>query len=309
MNNNNEHWLIIGAGAIGLLWYSKLIEYNFKATLLHRNAKLLNKLIVEDGNIEKQYQLNEISSLVSAAPSSSKTTTYQRVLFCTKSFDLEKAYIDNKHRISSDAVLITLNNGMGAQQSLNTIKHSDQSLYIGTTNEGALKVDKNKIRRTGQGDIFIGSLSDNMPPPAPFSQFYTIDIEYKLLTKLAINAVINPLTALFNISNGQLLDESYLPYYRACRDEVCHLFKHYKIDETSLSQTIDQVALKTSRNRSSMLQDFSQGRKTEIQYITGYLLQEATKVNLKLPIQSLLLDFIENKGDFFIQIKKLDKLI
>ncbi|OUR69605.1 hypothetical protein A9Q77_08295 [Marinomonas sp. 42_23_T18] len=304
MISDTENWLIIGAGAIGLLWYSKLTDLKLKVTLLHRHNTKLGTLSVLDNISNTAYTLNEISNAIPLKDqfNSDHAPIFNRILFCTKSFDLVEAYHANKHYISDDAILITLCNGMGAQQTLDTIKSIGQSLFIGTTSEGALKLDKHQIRKTGQGDIFIGSLSPSDPLPINLTPYYTANIEEKLLTKLAINAVINPMTALFNVKNGQLLDPDILPYYQACRNEVCNFLKTYGFDAAKLSVTIDAVTIKTASNRSSMLQDFSGNRQTEINFISGYLLSEATKVNHKMPIQALLLDFIANKRDKHAQI-------
>jgi len=302
--SDNENWLIIGAGAIGLLWYSKLTDLKLKVTLLHRYDTKLGTLSVQDDTSNTSYVLNEISDAITLKDlsNSGQLPIFNSILFCTKSFDLVEAYNTNKHYISDDATLITLCNGMGAQQALNAIKSKSQNLFIGTTNEGALKLNKNQIKKTGQGDVFIGSLNLKGKPPSTLMPYYTANIEEKLITKLAINAVINPMTALFNVKNGQLLDADILPYYQACRDEVCAFLKTFQFDITNLSATIDAVTLKTGKNRSSMLQDFSGNRQTEINFISGYLLSEATKVNQEMPIQALLLDFIVKKTNKDAQI-------
>jgi 2-dehydropantoate 2-reductase len=308
---DNKGWLIIGAGAIGLLWYSKLTDLKLKATLLHRYDADLNTLSVLDDNSVYTYELNEISHTPASSSNIDpiQTQQFSNILFCTKSFDLVDAYNTNKHFICDDAVLVTLCNGMGAQQTLDSIKSNRQTLFIGTTNEGALKLEKNAIKKTGQGDIFIGNLTDSNLPPKVLMPYYTPNIENKLLTKLAINAVINPMTALFNVTNGNLLAPNIFPYYKACRDEVCHFLKRYHFDSNLLAKTIDAVALKTANNRSSMLQDFSAKRHTEIDFICGHLLREATKVNQKLPIQSLLMEFIINRRDKEEEILRFKALI
>lgn len=307
MTSDRENWLIVGAGAIGLLWYSKLTDLKLQVTLRHRHEVKLKTLCVLDDVSSNAYELNEISDALSTLGQNDphQTQIFNRILFCTKSFDLVNAYQVNKHYISNDAVLITLCNGMGAQHSLDTIKSDLQTLFIGTTNEGALKLAKNKIKKTGQGDIFIGSLNNAIKPPKALMPYYTPDINKKLLAKLAINAVINPMTALFNIKNGQLLDAEISPYYKACRDEVCYFLTRYQMDPNLLAKMIDNVVIKTARNRSSMLQDFSENRQTEINFISGHLLAEATKVNQKMPIQSLLIEFILKRTDKDVQIQKL----
>ena len=118
---DSESWLIIGAGAIGLLWYSKLVDLKINVTLLHRNQKHLKTLIVEDNKETRQYSLSEISSHQNGSNTEFNNTApykFKNILFCTKSFDLINAYQSNTHNFTDDATLVTLCNGMGAQQEL-----------------------------------------------------------------------------------------------------------------------------------------------------------------------------------------------
>ncbi len=296
--NNKESWLIIGAGAIGLLWYAKLTDLKLNVCLLHRRPTPLKHLTVEEDNqAAKGYPLCELAQYQEADSNNHFKKQFDHIVFCTKSFDLINAYQTHKHRFSDTANLITLCNGMGAQQSLNRIKHASQSLFVGTTSEGALKLTDNKIRKTGPGQIYIGSFDSSRLPPAPLDHFFDNTIADKLLTKLAINAVINPLTACLKVTNGALLNPDLANLYQACRDEVTHYFATYDFDEKALALSIDLVAKNTANNRSSMLQDVTGNKQTEIDYISGYLIRDAAKKAIKLPIQTLLMDLIIKNAD------------
>ena len=49
-----------------------------------------------------------------------------------------------------------------------------------------------------------------------------------------------------------------------------------------------QVSKNTSKNHSSMLQDVSNGRRTEANMITGYVLSQAEKLGVPVPTIQLL---------------------
>lgn len=308
---DSESWLIIGAGAIGLLWYSKLVDLKINVTLLHRNQKHLKTLIVEDNKETRQYSLSEISSHQNGSNTEFNNTApykFKNILFCTKSFDLINAYQSNTHNFTDDATLVTLCNGMGAQQELSKHITLKQSLFIGTTNEGALKLGANKIKKTGKGDVYVGNPDSAACPPAPFNTYFTDAINEKLLTKLAINSVINPLTAFFQITNGQLLATEFKPYYLSCRDEVCEFLSALGLDKLTLEKTIDQVAINTKDNRSSMLQDVCANKQTEIDFISGYFVSLGKKHQRSLPIQAFLHSAITNKHNHKTCLSELNKL-
>jgi 2-dehydropantoate 2-reductase len=125
-------------------------------------------------------------------------------------------------------------------------------------------------------------------PPPWFGQWsrsvprclWDTDINTALWTKLAVNCVINPLTAVYGCRNGALAERPELAVRvtQLCR-EVAQV--SYAAGFTDTAQTIDNMVARviqaTAANRSSMLQDVQAGRPTEIDYITGYLLKVAAE--------------------------------
>jgi len=294
-NTKKNDWLVIGAGAIGLLWYSKLHQSNYTPTLLYRGNDLVNALnvIEEDSNINtfplKKIKLENISD---------NKRLFNRALFCTKSFDLVNAYHGSNHLLTQDAHILCLCNGMGIQQQLASVLRKEQKLFVGTTSEGVLKTDQNTIQKMGKGDTYFGSLSNkkrDVFPPTPFHQFYAPDIQEKLLSKLAINAAINPLTALFHVNNGRLLSTPYQRLLEACCAEIDTVIEKTYLTNHSCKNMVKKVALATQNNKSSMLQDVTHGRQTEILDISGHLLNIAKSIRLDLPIQNILLKALTGK--------------
>jgi 2-dehydropantoate 2-reductase len=57
---------------------------------------------------------------------------------------------------------------------------------------------------------------------------------------------------------------------------------------------VREVITGTADNHSSMLQDVQQGRPTEIDYITGYLLQVAAQYQVAAPLNNDLLEQVKN---------------
>jgi 2-dehydropantoate 2-reductase len=107
------------------------------------------------------------------------------------------------------------------------------------------------------------------------------------LQKLVVNAVINPLTVIFRCQNGQLLDSPTRithmkllinetgPIVRELLQTPCDLFSDQNLVDLVLT-----VAHKTGANTSSMLQDVQADRRTEIDYINGYVVAQGTKLGL-----------------------------
>ena len=89
--------------------------------------------------------------------------------------------------------------------------------------------------------------------------------------KLAVNCVINPLTALYGCRNGDL--QRYPEQIETLCREVASVMamEGYHTSCEGLMQYVMDVIRSTADNVSSMLQDIRNQRHTEIDYITGYL--------------------------------------
>ena len=99
--------------------------------------------------------------------------------------------------------------------------------------------------------------------------------------KLAINCVINPITAIENIKNGEVLSAQYVALRHQLIEEFIQiaLLAGQSFNKEEVIQTVENVAHKTSQNTSSMLSDVLASNKTEIDYINGYLVGVALRHN------------------------------
>ncbi len=126
------------------------------------------------------------------------------------------------------------------------------------------------------------------------------DLLPSLYMKLAVNCVINSLTAVFEVPNGELVkNEFVLSIFEQVLDEVSSMV-HLLCPKLSRSQIIDsvlEVVEKTAMNYSSTLQDLMSGRRTEIDYLCGYLLSRAREKRIPLPHVSMLMAIIKFKEE------------
>ncbi|MCV2402849.1 2-dehydropantoate 2-reductase [Marinomonas sp. C2222] len=310
----NTPWLVIGAGAVGLFWACKLEQLGHKVHLVYRSTKP-GKLISLSSAISGEAHLPS-EHKVKSFKASELTRSYNKVLLCTKSFDLKDAFLNCKNNISLEADIACLCNGMGAQQLLQKELAPTQRLWVGTTSEGMLKTAKNQVTHTGLGDTFFGLWSTHSSSESfPLDNYQVPNIHPKLFDKLAINACINPLTAIFEIHNGELLNPEYSPLLEALITELESVFCHNKFEYKEHSQhltkevltnRIQTVAQLTKLNRSSMYEDLRLERTTEIDYISGFLL---TNSPIELPIQKLLYDAVTSADQRETYKKKLLNIV
>jgi len=264
---------IIGCGAIGLLTASYLSVYH-DVTLYARTKQQAAELMQEgftrvglDGKSEHFFIKTKLLE---------DYTGEQVVIICVKQHKLPAVL--GKLKQYSNVPLIFLQNGMGHEQLASDL---DNPIYIGITDHGARKMNNTQVVHTGAGHVILGCVKGdrvyfnqiaaelNNPkfPIVPKENWRSVQ-QWKLIA----NAVINPLTALYRLENGAILKN--LELKQMAKELCCEAADILGMDADKAWAHCTAIIKKTSANRSSMLQDVDAGRKTEIQSILGYLINE-----------------------------------
>ena len=254
--------------------------------------------------------------------SSSSTTTQTRlsslklIIVCVKAYQVVEALTPLLPLLSDDCHILLLHNGMGphlevaallglnADEQSGRKPHCQRGLSLGTTSQGALKLSRWHVRQTGRGLSQFGdylgkpldsAVKSQLLSAIPNSQWCD-DIVTSLWQKLAVNAVINPLTAIHRCQNGALAQPVYAATIEAILDELHTIatLDGIKLEKSVLHTRVEQVIELTSSNFSSMYQDVTHKRLTEIAYINGYLLARAQAHGLSLDINASLVEKIKN---------------
>ncbi len=204
---------------------------------------------------------------------------------------LTKAYRTGALRFPPDTPVLTLQNGLGNVETLCAAVGSARVL-AGATTEAAMLVEEGRVRHVASGTTTLGAWT-SCPVQGPKelleqSGFHTeaTDAPGKLIwEKLAINAGINPLSALLGVCNGKLVEQAEVR--QLMRDLVVEAAKvasteGYRFDY-SLVEVAEEACRQTSDNVSSMLQDVRAGRPTEIEAISGEVLRRAQLSSLPTP--------------------------
>lgn len=174
-------------------------------------------------------------------------------------------------------------------------KMASPTVYAGVVEHGALRRGMNAVEHTGIGLTKFAAVKGSGLLLKEDSSFfpYTEETDYQemLTKKLAVNAVINPLTAILKVVNGKLIDVQYYhEVFTAYLEEVAGILD---LDRASLEEHITQVCQNTYKNRSSMLKDIEKGQRTEIDSITGYLLSVAKEKDKEHLMSSMIYSMVK----------------
>ncbi len=276
------NFTLIGAGAIGSLFGLKLVEADHQVHFWTReNTQSLHRYFQHQPSFHF-FQNN-----------TEKLNKSDCILICVKAFSVESVLLDIKPFIEPNTPIILMHNGMGAHQIAKKLLPNSPLLFA-TTTQASLKITNHEIIHTGKGITTLGALSacahqyefltEVFHQAIPECQWHH-HIEQALWYKLAINCLINPLTALMQIPNGELLSAVYQDKLSALSHEIANVMKAEGID-CQAAQLFEQgmtVAKKTANNFSSMACDLAAKRQTEIDFITGHLIRVADKHGIAAP--------------------------
>jgi 2-dehydropantoate 2-reductase len=306
---------IVGQGAIG-----SLFTYYFRTlnpVLLVKNTCTKVKTIINlDG---QQTSLDFPKHLVSSpSPNHNKPPEYDCLVIAIKGYQVAQLIAQIQPWLTSNTRLILIQNGMGGAQLL-AKAFPNNLIYTGTTTDAVFAKTDTYFQITAHGRLDIGPLWEMLDSSeyAPwknhnaknilaekhwidtFLAYHPLGVYHKnvaqaLYTKLAINAVINPLTAVLQIKNGAL--KEHPNKVETLKQEVFAVYKSMAIEHSpaALSQAIDLVIETTAENWSSMCQDVKLKRLTENETVLGFLVQAAKRKALNTPLMFSLYQTIAN---------------
>ena len=284
--SENDHWFILGAGAIGCLWAARLKEANISCTFIIRpeskNKYGGSQLTLHSDNTQQQFPM-------ACSPSHTLTTPIENLIITVKANHAIDAINNIKSAISDHATVLILLNGVGIQQQIAKLLPK-RTIWIGSTTDGAWIEKPLTVHHAGKGITWLG-LNDatlKLPHPIPFIKGLDIricdNIHSRLWQKLAINSVINGLTARYRCKNGELIkyeDRRQRVYALAKESEQILKKLGIQLDESILDLSLRAIK-NTAANRSSTLQDVIKKQSTELPWINGILIAEANRLNIEL---------------------------
>jgi 2-dehydropantoate 2-reductase len=121
------------------------------------------------------------------------------------------------------------------------------------------------------------------------------DARAVLWRKLVLNSAVNPITALAHCTNGTLLQElSLLEIAIRAAWEAAQVGESLGLLDPDFDpeEALRAILRETAGNLSSMQEDLSRRRRTEIEEITGAIVRLAEKAGRPAPVQNALLTLV-----------------
>ena len=292
----SERWHVLGVGAIGGLFACRLQLGGADVTLLAREDVQPTRELILKSEQEQRFEFPQQSLSVDQQP-------IEHLLVCTKAWAVEQAIEAVAPRLSATSVVVVLCNGMGLAEAVAPLIGEAQ-LVVGSTTAGCRRAGNGELIVSGEGRTQLGTL-DASPAPTCLSPWrpgvpdfeWETDIRSVLLAKVALNAVINPLTALHGVTNGELLEPPLQAITEDVIEEVQSVLCAADAEETAsaLPAQVRAVCESTAANHSSMRVDLESGKRTEIDAIDGWLLSSLTPHPPETPLLREVYDAVRER--------------
>jgi len=290
--------LIIGSGAMALLFGARLAASGHKVTLFGTWREGIQAINQSGIRIAGDQQGNGFP--VQGVTDLSKIPSAKWVLFLVKSWQTERAAKQLAQVLDPEGIALSLQNGLGNLEILGKIL-GDSRVAQGVTTCGATLIGPGVVRPGGEGIISVQARPELNPlilclKQSGFSIQKVDDLSGLIWGKLIINVAINPLTALLNVKNGQLLENEYSKYLMGlAAREAGNVARALGIEpgyEDPISAA-EAVAFATAENISSMLQDIRRGAPTEIEALCGAVVRAGKSVKLNTSVNEIMLLMIQ----------------
>ena len=295
--------VVIGAGAVGMLTASFLSEVGIQVTVVVRRQEQAHEL--NDRGLTR-FNLNGTKSKtkVGAVTSLGAFPHTDLAIITVKYGQLKKVYKELA-ALPKNIPLLFMQNGLAHYEEALRLQH--ETIAFSSITFGAQVKNNTTVLHRGlgmcqlaiaRGDSTVFMKLEQMVHK-DFPITITQNAEKMLFEKAVFNSLINPLTAILQMKNGELVTNKRA--FLLVQTIYLELIEAFPGLEANVSFS-DVVALceKTATNTSSMLADRLNGRKSEIETIVGAILKKAHQNGHTLPtLRTLYLQVlaIEESGE------------
>lgn len=322
MKSNTPEVLIIGAGGIGGITAAHASRAGFDVEVVDNLPGLSEK--IGSKGLEVSGTVTPFIEKITSYKSIREVRGEKDIIFlATKATALCKIAEDVKTLMNDNTVVVCMQNGI-CEEYLSDILGKNRVLGC-VVGWGATVDEPGRLRKTSEGDFVIGTLPgervhhldevvDILQATAPVK--LTENIKGWLYSKLIINSCITTLGAVCGKTLGKMLSirkirKIFIEIIREAvivgRKAGIRIEKYGgKLDfydfaekDTALSGFMKHlkiriIGMKYRKLKSSSLQSLETGRKTEIDFLNGYIVKKGHELQVATPLNEMLVELVKD---------------
>lgn len=297
---------IIGAGAMGSLFGGYLSKQN-EVTLIdtsHERVELIEQngfLICEQNGDSRRYQPRAVTGIHNSQPA-------DLVVLFVKSLFSRAALEANRALLGPDTYLLTLQNGAGHDRILREFAQPSK-IIIGTTQHNASLTPEGNIYHGGGGKTYFGLLEGDSSALCAFSNCFTAcgfdtalsdNIQKLIWKKLFVNVSVSVLTGVLQMKMGYMLDNRHARWLhdQLLREAVAVANGDGMGFDAEEILEANHTLLKNAHDGyTSIYADLRDGRKTEVDTISGAVVQASLRNGVPAPSHTFIVELVHAMED------------
>ena len=292
---------VIGAGAMGSIYGGHLSLHN-DVYLIDTNQTVVdhinqNGLILQEDGKDVTYHPTAVTSTHGIEP-------VDLVILFVKSLFSKAALSNNQGIIGPNTYLMTLQNGSGHEDILAEFA-PESRIIIGTTEDNGAVLGLGHVRRGGSGKTNIGMLTEDKEnflaklkeclDSCGFQGNIHENIRQLIWNKLFTNVSLSAVTGVLQVTMGFIAGNEHA---WAITKQLIHeavAVAHglgLEADEEDITEKVRQTSLGSPEGITSICADLRDGRKTEVNTISGSVVRASKKCGVPAPTHEMIVELV-----------------
>ena len=297
---------VIGAGAMGSIYGGHLSQHNevYMVDTFDEVVRIINEkgVTLEEDGEDHVYRPKAVTD-TSDLPEMDLVILFVKALFS------RAALSGNRGLIGENTYVMTLQNGSGHEDILMEFVPKER-IIIGTTEDRGTVLGMGHIRHGGTGGTNIGMLCPDEGGMLPrlkqtldqcgFNGKIHGNIQQLIWNKLFVNVALSAVTGVLNVKMGFIANDTYA---KAMSDQLLHEAVEVahamglEADEEHLRQEIEETSKRVPDGITSICADLANGRRTEVDTISGSVVRAAKKLGVSVPAHEFLVNMVHAMED------------
>lgn len=293
---------VLGAGAMGMLFGGYLSQKN-EVYLVEVNEDRV-KFINENGLRVREKDGTDGHFFPKAVSKTDDIGPVDLVIVFVKAMFTVDALSHNRGLIGPDTYIMTLQNGAGHEAKLG--QFTDMAhVVIGSTQHNSSVIENGHVNHGGSGKTSIGLPGGGSEVLQPIAENLTAcgfecvtsnEVKKQIWTKLFTNTAASSLTAVLQVSLGYIFSDpsAHELMVKLCQEAVAvaNAEGFATFDEAEVIAGVETVCKNAPNGYTSIYADVRDGRRTEVDTISGSVVDAAHALNVPVPCHETIVSLI-----------------
>ena len=286
---------VLGAGAVGCFFGGMLARAHHDVTLVGRSDRAL---AIQDHGLAMECQTFNETIPIKASNDISLLSDADLILLCVKSHDTEKALKDLAPILPKETVVLSLQNGVANVDVASQI--ISNAVYPAVVYVACGMVGDRVMKHHGRGELLVGTVgelslrdSENLAGICELFQSAAVPCEIApqilkdMWLKFLVNCSYNAISGIGQIAYGEMVKvPEIVKLINGITEEFLQIAaqKGLHIERHEAMAANDAIAKTMSTQISSTAQDLRRGKKSEIDYLNGYIVMLGKEYEIPTPL-------------------------